>query len=130
MSKASAMDRKWNQRPSAPGVLGADALRAYFENSPDAIWLFDPVTGVFVDCNRAAVALMRCESREQLLQSTPVDFAPPFQQDGRPTFEKAAEITAQVAAQGSLRFEWLAKRPDGTVFPIEALATVVPVGDR
>ena len=57
MSKAPAPHGKWNQRPSTTGVLGADALRTYFENSPDAIWLFDPSSGVFVDCNDAAVAM-------------------------------------------------------------------------
>jgi PAS domain S-box-containing protein len=111
-------------------VLGADALRTYFENSPDAIWLFDPSSGVFVDCNDAAVAMMHCESHEQLLQLTPVDFAPERQMDGRLTTEAAVDITRTVAAQGSLRFEWLVQRPDGTVFPIEALSTVVPVGER
>jgi len=28
---------------------------ALFERSADAIWLFDPKAGVFVDCNAAAV---------------------------------------------------------------------------
>ena len=64
-----------------------------FERSADAIVLFDPETGVFVDCNAAAVALMRACSKEQLLQVSPADLSPQLQPDGRPSAEVAAEIT-------------------------------------
>ena len=42
-----------------------------FELSADAIWLFDPQAGVFVDCNSAAVELMRAGTKEALLGSRP-----------------------------------------------------------
>ena len=61
-----------------------------FERSADAILLFDPQAWVFVDCNAAAVALLRAPSKNQLMQVSPVDLAPPFQPDGRPSRESAA----------------------------------------
>ena len=33
-------------------------FRLLFERSADAIWLYDPEVGVFVDCNQAAVEQM------------------------------------------------------------------------
>ena len=100
-------------------------FRMLFERSADAILLFDPRAGVFVDCNDAAVALMRAGSKEQLLNVTPADLAPPFQPDGRSSRDKAAEIGALVEKNRSHRFEWVARRLDGTDVPLENLATAI-----
>jgi len=101
-----------------------------FERSADAILLFDPEAGVFVDCNAAAVRLMRPPSKDQLLRASPADLAPPLQPDGRSSRECAAEITATVRHLGSLRFEWIARRLDGTTVPLETLATAIPVNGK
>ena len=42
-----------------------------FERSADAIWLFDPRDAVFVDCNDAAIALMRSGTKDRLLRTHP-----------------------------------------------------------
>lgn len=101
-----------------------------FERSADPIILFDPEADVFVDCNPAAVALMRAGSKEKLLQLSPADLAPPCQPDGRPSRECAAEITGLVRKNGSHRFEWVARRLDGTDVSLENLATALPVEGR
>jgi len=100
-------------------------FRLLFERSADAIVLFDPKSGVFVDCNEAAVKLMRSESKEALLQKRPSDLSPAFQPDGRSSDVKAAEITALATARGSYRFEWIARRMDGEVVPLEMLTTPI-----
>ena len=67
-------DRKWNERSNAAAGSTAHIdtmFQMLFERSADAIVLFDPGVGVFVDCNEAAVALMRAKSKEQLLNATP-----------------------------------------------------------
>jgi PAS domain S-box-containing protein len=132
MSTGLSPDRKWNQRPNEETRLGTEetTFRAFFERSADAISVLDPAAGVFVDCNQAAVELMRCQSREQLLQLRPQDIAPEYQPDGRLSAERAAEIVEFVSKNGSLRFEWLARRLDGTELLIEVLATAVPVRGR
>ena len=78
-------------------------FRLLFERSADAILLFDPAGGVFVDCNEAAVNLMRADSKEALLEMRPADLAPPTQPDGRLSAEKSAEITALVNLRDSHR---------------------------
>jgi PAS domain-containing protein len=85
-----------------------------FERSTDAIVLFDPQAGVIVNCNAAAVDLMRAGTKEKLLQVGLADLEPPFQPDGRPSLEKSAEITALVQRNGSHRFEWVARWFDNT----------------
>ena len=101
-----------------------------FERSADAIWLFDPEAGVFVDCNPAAVALMRAGTKEKLLGARPEDLSPQLQHDGTPTREKSAQVTALVEERGGHRFEWTGRRFDGTDFPLEVLVTQIRVGDR
>ena len=62
-----------------------------FERSADAMLLFDPEAGVFVDCNQAAVELMRGQTKEQLLNAGPDDFSPAMQPDGTLSAVRTAE---------------------------------------
>ncbi len=101
-----------------------------FERSADAILLFDPQAGMFLDCNHAAVKLMRADSKEQLLRMRPEEMSPPFQPDGTSSRQKSDEITALVERHGGHRFEWLARRFDGQEMPIEVLATQIKVEGR
>lgn len=133
MSSSASSDRKWNERSnaSAGGLPDTGSMfQLLFERSADAILLFDPQSGVFVDCNDAAVALMRAGSKETLLQVGPAGLSPASQPDGRSSHEKAAEITALVQRHGSHRFEWVARRMDGTEVPLETLATAIPLEGR
>src|SRR5712672_724543 len=89
--------RKWDESPSAAESSLKDnpsMFQLLFERSADAIWLFDPKANVFVDCNSAAVELMRANSKEQLLGARPEDLSPPLQPDGTPTREKSTQILA------------------------------------
>lgn len=101
-----------------------------FERSADAIWLFDPQAGVFVDCNQAAVELMRARGRDQLLQQRPEDLSPPAQPDGTSTPQRLADVTSLPQQTGGYRFEWMARRLDGELVPLEVLATPITVDDR
>jgi len=101
-----------------------------FERSADAIWLFDPQAGVFVDCNSAAVELMRAGTKQKLLGARPEDLSPLLQPDGTPSREKSAQIVALVEKHGGHRFEWVGRRFDGNEVPLEVLSTPIQVGDR
>ena len=101
-----------------------------FERSADAILLLDRQKTVFVDCNATAVAMMRCENKEQLLAVHPARLSAKQQPDGRSAFEKTAEMIAIAVEKGSHRFEWLARRFDGDEFPIEVVLTPIQHGDR
>src|SRR5207247_904914 len=100
---------EWAESASARGRFVGQTgamFESFFERSVDAVWLFDPEAGVFVDCNQAAVELMRAGTKEKLLGARPEDLSPPFQPDGTPTRAKAAQIVALIEERGGHRFEW------------------------
>src|SRR6266567_5057838 len=133
MNNPSTDGRKWDESPSAVGPSIADTpsmFQLLFERSADAIWLFDPKAGVFVDCNAAAVELMRAGTKEKLLGARPEDLSPRLQPDGTPSREKSAQIVALVEERGGHRFEWVGRRFDGHEVPLEVLSTPIEVGGR
>jgi PAS domain-containing protein len=88
---------------------------SFFERSIDAVWLLDQQAGIFVDCNQAAVELIRAENKQQLLRTRPEDLSPPLQLDGTPSAEKSAEIIAIIQRQKTHLFEWMMRRPSSNM---------------
>lgn len=115
-------------RERATKVWSEGALQLVFERSPDAILLFD--NGVYIDCNQAAVDMLRAASKDELLSLSPSDLSPAIQPDGTSSATKAQEMTAIALDRGSHRFEWLAKRRNGSEFPVEVLLTAIPFQER
>ena len=113
------------ERKQAEDELKAseERFRRLFEDSADAMLLIDE--GRFVECNVAAVGMLRMASRHQLLNHQPAELSPPTQEDGQPSVEKAKTLMARALELGSLRFEWLHRRADGEVFPVEVLSTTI-----
>ena len=114
-------------RERATHVWSEGALRLVFERSPDAILLHD---GVFIDCNQAAVDMLGAAGKDELLSLSPSDLSPPFQPDGTSSATKAEQMIAIALERGSHRFEWLAKRRNGSEFPVEVLLTAIPFQQR
>src|SRR3954468_13184233 len=95
-------------------VLLEGTLKLLFENSADATLLNDG--NVIIGCNQAAVDLMRCSSKAELLSHHFSELSPPFQADGQSSFDKANEMVALAFAKGNHRCEWMCKRADGSQF--------------
>lgn len=100
-----------------------DPYKELFEKSSDAILIIEG--DQFVDCNQATVEMLRYENKGQVLRTHPSELSPPFQPDGRSSFEKANEMISIAFERGSHRFEWDHKRADGEVFPVEVLLTAL-----
>ena len=99
-----------------------------FECSPDACLLIE--NNCFIKCNQAAVTMLHATSKEQIFNTHPSVVSPEIQPDGRNSFEKAEEMMANVIDTGSLHFEWLHKRMDGEVFPVDVSLTLIRDGER
>jgi len=113
----------------------SDIYKQLFECSPDAILIIEDDR--FVDCNSAAVEMLRFPTKQALLErysggkeegtlrAHPGEFSPPTQPDGRNSFEKADEILKTAFERGSQTFEWEHVRADGELFLVEVVLTPV-----
>ena len=75
-----------------------EKFRLLFEQSSDAHLIFDE-NGI-IDCNNAAVTMLRCQDKEELLSKHPAEFSPEFQPDGRRSDEKSVEMDATCSREG------------------------------
>jgi PAS domain S-box-containing protein len=122
-----------DESPSAPSAWFDDnrsMFQLLFERSADAILLLDPQAGVFVDCNPAAVELMRAGSKQELLQVRPEALSPTLQPGGMASSQKTTEVLTLAEEHGSHRFEWLGRCLDGQLIPLEVLVTCIEVRGR
>ena len=101
-----------------------EKYRILFEKSVDAVFILDG--GKYVDCNSAAVEMMRAQSRDQIIGRTPQEVSPLKQFDGKLSVEKTKKLYTDTMKLGFTRFEWLHKRFDGQLLPVEISLTAIP----
>lgn len=102
--------------------------RTLFDVAGDAIIVFS-AEGVSVDCNQAAIDLF-ASTRAQMIGSSPTDWSPEFQPNGRRSDEMAAEFLARARAGEKVRFEWESRRADGVPFPVDSTVSRARIDDR
>ena len=99
-----------------------------FEKSPDALFLLE--SGTIVDCNLAAVAMLKGNSKDQLLAQRFWNILPPAIVDGRDSQQELEELLSQAEAQGASRFELDLVRLDGEEFSAEISTTTLSYNER
>ena len=115
-----------NEGRSGGGLRDADPMfHLLFERTADAVLLFDPSTATVLDCNEAAAALMRCDYRADLVGKRAEEISADVQRNGSPTTKSVASRIAETFKNGNCRFEWTARRVDGTDIPLEVNATAI-----
>jgi PAS domain S-box-containing protein len=108
--------------------VAEERFRVLFERSSDAQLLFDE--GGIIDCNRAAVDMLRARDKADLFGRHPATFSPELQPDGRRSMEKRLEMDTIARREGYHRFEWTHRRLDGELFPVEVTLNPVVVNGR
>ena len=67
-----------------------NGFRSLFQKSMDAQLLL--YGEACIDCNDAALKMMGCTRKDQLIRYYPNDHSPPIKPDGHPSFDKAKEM--------------------------------------
>ncbi len=98
-------------------------FRELYEKSGDAILIIE--NGVFVECNQAAVDMLKYKTKSDFLSSHPSKLSPKFQPDGINSYKKSQEMMRIALEKGTHRFEWMHTRRDGETFPVEVLLTAI-----
>lgn len=96
-----------------------EKFRQLFEKSPDGYLIL--VSGLFRDCNPAALQMLGL-SRREVLGKSPLDFTPdaPLQAGGG--------YAGALIRDGTTRFEWVHQRGDGTQFWVNVSLTQLNMG--
>lgn len=106
-----------------------ERYRTLVEHAPEAIVIWDPESGQFVDCNDRAASLFRF-SREELLELGPIDLSPPTQPDGRSSAESATEYIDLALRGHQPKFEWVHRNSQGEDVLCEVHLTALPAAGR
>ena len=103
--------------------------RALFEGAPLAAIVRSLGPPALFECNEAALRTYRAATAEQLEGASLADLAPAVQADGTPSAVAMARHVARAVETGTARFEWRARRLDGTEFTADVRLGVVTLAD-
>ncbi len=98
--------------------------RMLFDCTRDGLLILE--NNHIVECNYAAANMFGHERKEELLQKKLRDLSPALQPDGRDSESLGKKYITRSCKQGHVRFEWIHKRADGTIFPVEVVLTAIP----
>ena len=103
-------------------------FRDLFEVATDAFGFVSvgPSGPAFIDCNTCLARMYGAIDKAPVIGTTPLDFSPPLQPDGRPSAQRAREVSEQALRDGFARFDWFSRRLDGTPFWLDVTLTVQP----
>jgi PAS domain S-box-containing protein len=103
-------------------------LKVLFEYSADAHLLFND--DGLIDCNHAAIEMLKYKSKSDILSLHPAKFSPEYQPDGRRSDEKSIEMDRIAREKGIHQFEWIHRKSDGEDFPVQVTLKSVRLGDK
>ena len=99
------------------------SFRDLFNRMPEPVWIV--ADAYFVEANPAALVAIGYTDRPDFLHLHPGDVSPEYQPDGELSHVKAERMTRLALEKGVHRFEWVHKRRDGSVFPVEVTLTSI-----
>lgn len=105
---------------AAAGPGGSDGLRELIEHAPDGVFIAD-LEGRYIDVNEAGCRIYGCP-RERIIGRTIVDFIAP-EEIGR-----LWAIRDGLLEGGGNVAEWMIRRGDGTLAPVEVSDTILSDG--
>ena len=105
-------------------LIAEERFTSLFHYSSNAHLLFDEDDGI-IDCNPAAVTMLKATSKEELLKCHPAKFSPEFQPCGTKSLEKKLQMDRLAREKGFHRFEWIHRKMNGEDFPVEVTLTPI-----
>ena len=119
-----SLERRVAERTASLSTSEA-RFRALVEHAPEAIVVFDGVSGRFLFGNQHACNLYGVPM-EKLTELTPADVSPRFQPGGQDSGELAREKMQEALAGGTSVFEWIHRQPNGRLIPTEVRLLPLP----
>ena len=90
--------------------------KVLFTSSHIPLIVMDAETGIYMDCNAAAVQIYGYATREEVISKTPLDVSAPIQNNGADSATEAKKHIQACLEKGSHLFEWRHQRPNGQIW--------------
>jgi two-component system, cell cycle sensor histidine kinase and response regulator CckA len=118
------------QRRAEKALRGSEIkLRTLYDSISDAVMLLDKKS--FLDCNKAALEIYGCATRDEFCSMRPADLSPPVQPCGTDSMTLSNQHMATAFSNGRHQFEWTHKRVDtGEIFSADVLLTAMTLDDK
>ncbi len=126
--RASIIDNTGRKRTEQALRESEEKFRALFEGSSQGVILQDEKQ--YLEANPAAVRIMGCQTPQELLGKHPSDTSPPFQPNGESSAVLARNYIQECMTNGSARFEWVCRTPQGKDVPLEVALTRIQWSGR
>jgi PAS domain S-box-containing protein len=125
---SAGVDITARKEAEAKLVEGERQLRALYESLSAAVCVQDEIG--LIQINPASLKLFGAGYAEEILGKHPGHFSAPRQPDGEDSAVAAQRHMELARRNGVERFEWLARKPDGTEFPVEVTLTALELQGR
>lgn len=96
-------------------------FKSMFEKAGDGTLIIH--NNLYIECNNEILKLWGYSTKEELIGKHPADVSPETQPDGRNSYEKANEMINIAVEKGYNRFEWVHKKKNGELIPMEVSLT-------
>jgi two-component system, cell cycle sensor histidine kinase and response regulator CckA len=103
-------------------------FRLLFEKTVDPVYLLEGTK--IIDCNEAALNILHCTDKSQIIGLRPSQLSPERQPDGQLSSEKEKILHSILQKEGRNYFEWVNRTIDGVDFWVESSLTLIPVDGR
>jgi PAS domain S-box-containing protein len=110
-------------------IVQMNALEKSEKNYRDLFDSADPIltikNGVFTNCNKATVNLLKYKTKKEFLNTHPSKLSPKYQPDGLSSIEKAEKMIQKALKKGTHRFEWTHKKRTKENLQVEVLLKTI-----
>jgi len=103
-----------------------EKYKLLFEKTSDPVLLIGR-NNTFIDCNNAALAILKFDKKDDLIGKSPNILSPDMQPDGALSIIKAEEMIANARRKGFYRFEWLHIDKNKDPFHVDVSLTLIPI---
>jgi len=105
-------------KASKQRIIENELMMLMLDTSPMSIGIWDMNHNI-IDCNKATVDFYGFKDKQEYIDRFTKDCIPEFQPDGRRSTEQVTELLNKAFNDGYCFFEWVLKKPDGTLIPTE-----------
>jgi two-component system sensor histidine kinase/response regulator len=108
-------------------IESEEKFKSVFTYANDVMFIMDGIN--LISVNKNAESLFGY-TKEKLINMTPADISPEFQEDGKLSSEKAIEYVNKALNGEPQFFEWIYKNSDGVEFPTEMSLNAIIINNK